>query len=115
LGLLNDDDFTSDSQSPPRKKSKSSSTVRKLIPNDSQFYGSEDTNVGLNVTEGVSVVSGNSDLDSDLGSPTPKHIVLRAKPNKSSPYMFVRPPKIGKSLNEIYLFSNFSKRFRRIC
>lgn len=51
--------------------------------------------IELEETVGQSFAAGGSDYDSDMGSPAPKHIVLRNTKHKS-PYLKLRKPKLGE-------------------
>lgn len=123
FSLLNDDDFTFGSPAlhPIHRRLSARNlsqdekpTCSASIPNKSRFHSANDTLMEINdtmarmnfdETAGVSMISGSSDRDSDMNSPAPKHIVLRAKPKeKTSPFMFVKPPKIGMFLlNNLFI------------
>ncbi|KAI6221370.1 hypothetical protein M3Y99_01553400 [Aphelenchoides fujianensis] len=89
--LLNDDDFCT-STPPPSRRSRAPAAVESpvvrpvvALPESLRFDDhtpleapSFDFSRAADSTAGVSFAAGGSDCDSDVGSPAPKHIVLRA-------------------------------------
>lgn len=110
LSLLDDDDFQLGSPSVPCPRKRSTfipgeiPRIKVDIPNESRFVSATPPHLPFDLDDSVfdsvgnSIVSGGSDRDTDVDSPTPKHIILRNKPKKKpEPYMYLQPPKMGKS------------------
>jgi hypothetical protein len=112
--LLNDEDFTYGSPTissinrrfSARQLAAGEKPIvvgKSFLPSESRYYGANDTTIRvteIDETAGVSIISGNSENESDdVNSPAPKHIVLRGKPKpKKNDYMYLKPPKIGNSI-----------------
>lgn len=98
--LLNESDFITGSPALKINNENATPADNFFMPNESKFY---EPTINYEPTFNddpamCSFISGGSDRESDdLNSPAPKHIVLRNKKVKSSPFMRVKPPKMGES------------------
>jgi len=109
--LLTADDFGSPT---PYAQPVKNPSNRLKIPNDSRFRGANDTTLEDELEESTGVSAILEDSDSDVDSPPPKHIILRAKPKeKKSPYMFVRPPKLIPASERLTDYQPHLRRSKR--